>query len=225
LLALDIVFLRDVLATRIPDVVAPTAIVAAALAGHLVPAQAMKRVALGAATLAILTGAVQLAVTRPFIPGAIEAARRVTLITQRLRTVSPDITPNPSLTPLVTYLRRCTAPDERILVAGFGPEIPVLAFRPFAARLPTWIPGYYEDAADVNRALLELRREQIGAVVFLDGTAVVARLWPALLQAIRDRGFDEYAVGPINARLRVWLPHHVATASRDASTDLPCPAR
>jgi len=152
-----------------------------------------------------------------------DAFRRLSDITQRLRRVSPEIMPNPSLAPLVGYLAQCTGPDDRILVAGFGPEIPVLAHRPFAARLPTWIAGYYDDSADVNRALMQLGRERLGAAVFLDGSMVVARLWPALLQAIRDRGFEEYTVVPINSRVRVWLPHAV-DAQRDAATSLPCPA-
>ena len=224
LLSLDIVFLRDVLVTRIPDVVAPTAVVGAALAGHLLPARAMNRTAAAAAATAALLAAVAVAITRPSIPGPADAADRMVQITRRLRDVSPQITPNPSLTPLVRYLTRCTGPEDRILITGFGPEIPALAHRPFAARLPTWIPGYYEDPADVNRALLTLRRERLGAAVFLDGTPVVNRSWPALLQSIRDRGFDEYPVVPVNARLRIWLPHEAATARRDASTDLPCPA-
>jgi hypothetical protein len=132
--------------------------------------------------------------------------------------------PNPSLAPLVRYLAHCTAPDDHILVAGFGPEIPVLAHRPFAARLPTWIPGYYDDSADVNRALMQLGRERLGAAVFLDGTMVVGRSWPPLLQAIRDRGFDEYTVASVNSRIRIWLPHEVETSQRETSTGLPCSA-
>ena len=156
-------------------------------------------------------------------PQPAAAFRRLSDVTQRVRSVSPEIMPNPSLAPLVRYLAHCTGPDDRILMAGFGPEIPVLAHRPFAARLPTWIPRYYDDRADVNRALMQLGRERLGAAVFLDGSMVVARLWPALLQAIRDRGFEEYTVVPINSRVRVWLPH-AADAERDAATSLPCPA-
>jgi len=132
--------------------------------------------------------------------------------------------PNPSLAPLVEYLAHCTAANDRILVAGFGPEIPVLAHRPFAARLPTWIPGYYDDRTEVERAVMQLGREQLGAAVFLDGSMVVARFWPALLQAIQERGFEEYTSTPINSRVRIWLPH-VTDARRDPSTDLPCPPR
>jgi hypothetical protein len=219
LLSLDLVFLRDVLAARIPDVAAPTAVVAAATAAHVLSTRAVTR---GAMIAAMLIVVFQITTKTSAPPQPADAFRRLGDITQRLRHVSPEITPNPSLAPLVGYLGHCTGPDDRILVAGFGPEIPVLAHRPFAARLPTWIPGYYDDSGDVNRALMQLGRERLGAAVFLDGSTVVARFWPALLHAIQDRGFEEYTVAPINSRVRVWLPH-AADALRDAATNLPCP--
>jgi hypothetical protein len=221
LLSLDLVFLRDVLAARIPDVAAPTAIVAAATAAHVLSTRAVTR---GAMIAALLIVAVQITtrVSAPRQPA--EPLRRMSNITQRLRRVAPEIMPNPSLAPLVEYLAHCTAANERILVAGFGPEIPVLAHRPFAARLPTWLPGYYDDRTEVERAVRQLGRERLGAAVFLDGSMVVARFWPALLQAIQERGFEEYMSTPINSRVRVWLPH-VTDARRDPSTDLPCPSR
>jgi len=222
LLSLDLVFLRDVLAARIPDVVAPSAVVASAVVGHLLSPQATKRVATVILAAVFLITAVQVVRSRT-MPAPFDVARRIVDVTRRLRQVSPTIMPNPSIAPLVTYLSHCTRPDERILVAGFGPELPVLAHRPFAARLPTWIPGYYENAADVDRAVMRLRGEQLGAAVFLDGTTVVARSWPAIMRSIRDRGFDEYAVASINPRTRVWLPHAVAGARREPSIDLPCP--
>jgi hypothetical protein len=221
LLSLDLVFLRDVLAARIPDVAAPTAVVAAATAAHVLSTRAVTRGAMIAALLIVIF---QITTRVSAARQPADPFRRVSDITQRLRRVSPEIMPNPSLAPLVEYLAECTGPDDRILVAGFGPEIPVLAQRPFAARLPTWIPGYYDDGADINRAVMQLGHERLGAAIFLDGSTAVARFWPALLQAIRERGFEEYTSTPINSRLRVWLPH-VADARRDAATDLPCPPR
>ena len=221
LLSLDVVFLRDVLAARIPDVAAPTAIVAAATAAQILSTRAVTRGAMIAA-LVFVVFQITTRVSAPRQPA--EPFRRMSDITQRLRRVSPEIMPNPSLAPLVEYLGQCTGPDDRILVAGFGPEIPVLAHRPFAARLPTWIPGYYDDSAEVDRALRQLGRERLGAAVFLEGSMAVARFWPSLLQAVRERGFEEYTSAPINSRLRVWLPQ-VAAARRDPATDLPCPSR
>lgn len=218
LLSLDLVFLRDVLAARIPDVVAPTAVVAAATAAHVLSTRAVTR---GAMIAAILIGILQITTKPSAAPQPGDAFRRLSDVTQRLERVSPEIMPNPSLAPLVGYLAHCTRPDDRILVAGFGPEIPVLAHRPFAARLPTWIPGYYEDGEDVSRALLQLGRERLGAAVFLDGSMMVVRFWPTLLRAIQDLGFEEYTVASINSRVRVWLPH-AAGAQRDTATSLPC---
>ena len=222
LLTLDIVFLRDVLGARVPDVVAPTAVVAAAIAGLFMSERAMRTAAAVGFVLLIVVAAALLP-GRTNSGASVNAFTRVSQISQRLRQVSPEIIPNPSMAPLITYLSQCTDPQDRVLVTGFGPEIPALAHRPFAARLPTWIPGYYEDAADVNRALMRLRDERLGAAVFLDGTPVVEHSWPALMAAIRDRGFDEYATRSYNGRLRVWLPHEVRDARRDAATDLPCP--
>jgi len=221
LLSLDVVFLRDALAARIPDVVAPTAIVAAATAAHLLSIRAVAR---GAMIAALVIAVLQVTTKLATPPQPADAFRRLSDITQRLRRVSPEIVPNPSLAPLTSYLTRCTGAGDRVLVAGFGPEIPVLAHRPFAARLPTWIPGYYVDSAEIERALMQLGREPLGAAVFLDGSMVVERFWPALLQAVRDRGFEEHAVSPINARVRIWLPHSGDTR-RDTATNLPCPSR
>lgn len=223
LLSLDFVFLRDVLAARIPDVIAPTAIVAAATAAHVLPAHVSKRVVTVVAVVAILAAVVQITTKAAAVPTPPEATRHLMDVTQRLQRVSPEIMPNPSLAPLVAYLARCTSAGARVLVTGFGPEIPALANRPFAARLPTWIPGYYENELEVDRALTQFGREQVGAAIFLDGTSVVARSWPALLHAVKARGFEEHTVAGMNPRVRVWLPP-VGGELRDTATDLPCAA-
>ena len=221
LLTLDVVFLRDVLGARIPDVIAPTAVVAAAIAGRFLSERAMRTAAAVGFVLLIVVAAALLP-HRSDSGTSVNAFARVSQISRRLRQVSPEIIPNPSMAPLITYLSQCTDPQDRVLITGFGPEIPALAHRAFAARLPTWIPGYDEDEADVNRALTRLHDERLGAAVFLDGTAAVEHSWPALMAAIRDRGFDEYAPGSNDGRLRVWLPHEVRDARRDPAMDLPC---
>jgi hypothetical protein len=225
LLAMDVVFLRDVLATRIPDVIAPTAVLAAAIAGHMLSRRSVERaatIALVASMAAVALGIVRLAVSNP---ASLNVFLRVAVVTERLRRASPDIIPDPSLAPLIDYISRCTATDQRVLVAGFGPEVPALARRPFAAGLPTWIPGYYDDEADVTRALARLQREPVAVAVLLDGTTAFTQSWPSLADAVHARAREEYAVPSINARLRVWLPHAIDDAPLDASTRLPCHVR
>jgi hypothetical protein len=224
LLTLDVVFLRDVLDARIPDVIAPTTLVAAAIAGRVMSQRAMQTAALVGFVL-LIVGAAAVLPARTDPGPSLNAFARAAQIGSRLREVSPEIIPNPSVAPLIAYLSHCTDPASRVLVTGFGPEIPALAHRPFAARLPTWIPGYYEDAADVHRALARLRDERLGAAVFLDGTPVVEHSWPQLMAAIRERGFDEYAPVSDNGRMRVWLPHGAHGARPDIATHLPCAAR
>jgi hypothetical protein len=201
---------------------APTVVIAAAITGQYLSQRAMKNVAMIGMIVIVAAITVHVARGSESVSTLREPVGRIGQITRRLREVSADIIPNPSTAPLITYLSRCTAPGDRVLVAGFGPEIPALAHRPFAARLPSWLPGYYEDPADVNRALARLRRERLGAAVFLDGSPVVVHSWPGLMEAIRGRGFDEYAVPSIDTRIRVWLPRAANGARHDSETDLPC---
>ena len=223
LLTMDVVFLRDVLATRLPDVVAPTAVVAAAILGHLFSDRSVLRLGTIAIVAVALGGTVEAARVARARPASLNVLRHIGQVTTRLRQASPEIIPNPSLAPLIDYLSRCTRPEQRVLVVGFGPEVPVLAHRPFAAGLPTWIPGYYDDVSDVARAVSRLQREELGAVVILDGPNELTQAWPPLAAAVRARTVDVYGVPSIDERLRVWLPHSAATEPMEP-TGLPCPA-
>jgi hypothetical protein len=222
-LLIDVVFLRDVLAARLPDVVAPIVVVSAAVTARLFSARVLNRAAIAAAVVVVIAFAALPGAANPdAIPTPAALVRRAVRVTHRLQDAAPEIQPNPRLAPLVSYLARCTAATDRILVVGFGPEIPVLARRPFAGGLPSWIPGYYEDPDDVARAIARLNREQVGAAVMLDGSTVFMNLWPELGRWMRDRPFDEHAIPSIDSRIRVWLPRVAPATPADAATGLPC---
>jgi hypothetical protein len=221
-LTIEVVFLRDVIPTRLPDVVAPLAVVAAAVAGRLLPSGMLSRAA-GVTLVATLgVGAALTAMSPGRLPAPSIVVSQPVRVTRRLAQTSPEIQPNPRLAPLVDYLARCTAATDRILVGGFGPEIPVLAHRAFAGGLPSWIPGYYDSTADVKRALARLNREQVGAAVLLDGSEDFKSAWPALGRWLSERGWEEHAVPLVDSRVRVWLPRVAPTASVDHATGLPC---
>jgi hypothetical protein len=222
-LLLDIAFLRDVLTARVADVVAPMAVVAAAIAGHLWPPATLRRASVVVLVIAVPFAAAALTMRARGATATLNPVGRVSQVTRRLLAASPEIQPNPRLAPLVAYLARCTGPGERILVSGFGPELPILAGRPFAGGLSSWIPGYYEDAYDVDRAVAQLDRERVGAAVMLDGSRVFFLLWPRLGDWLRSHSFEEYALTPINDRVRVWLPSMTRRAPVDMRTGLPCP--
>jgi hypothetical protein len=144
---------------------------------------------------------------------------RWTRIATRLREARPEVMPVPALAPLVRFIERCTSPSDRVIVGGFGPELPVLAHRAFAGGIPQWLPGYYVDAADVARARAQLAREHVGIAVMLEGGDTFRSSWPAIAADLRARGLATYLFPQTPQAIELWLPPSPMT---DTDTGLPC---
>ena len=103
-----------------------------------------------------------------------------------------------------------------MLVSGFGPEIPVLAGRPFAGGLPSFIPGYGTAPRDVERAATQLARENVSMAVMLEGSAAFVDEWPRLAADLRARHFVERTWRVDGTNVVVWIPDELAARASDA---------
>jgi hypothetical protein len=63
------------------------------------------------------------------------------------------------------YVAECTRPDDYLLIAGYAPELPVLARRRFAAGQSTTSLSYYTSESDQRRALARLNRQSVPIVL------------------------------------------------------------
>ena len=205
----DLVFVRDAVVTRLPDVVALSALLIAWLAGRL-PSALVRWAGLGAVAAAAVVVAVVLARQGYGVPSPGGVMRRFQIVATNLRDATPDAVPNRELLPLVRYLATCTPATERVLVSGFAPQIPVLAGRAFAAGLPAWLGGYYTSSSDVERAAALLSREAVSLVVLLEGADAFTSSWPRLAADLRARGFVERTWQIDDRQVVVWLPSHRA---------------
>jgi hypothetical protein len=75
------------------------------------------------------------------------------------------------LAPFIAYLRECTAPDDRVMYAGYAPETYFLARRGFAAGQVVFEGRYYSSPEAQALMLRRLRREQVPVVALADENA------------------------------------------------------
>jgi len=87
-----------------------------------------------------------------------------------------------------SYLDRCTTPSDRLLVAGFMPEIPYFARRPFAGGQSTFVSGYY-GSAENQRLVIERLRSQRAPFVLMPNTELAEfnQGFPMVAEYLRTR--------------------------------------
>jgi hypothetical protein len=219
----DLVLLRDAPGARLPDVVATTAVLVATIAGRLIPQRTRNRNSTRPILLiaaAVIAAAIGLIAARGRVASATpNLANRWQKVVTRLRDAPPEIMPDPRRAALIRFIERCSAPDERVLIGGFGPELPVLAHRAFAGGLPDWIRGYYEHPDDVMQARAQLGRERVAIAVMLDGGDAFASSWPGIAEDLRARGLTRYDLSLSSGSVELWIR---PVPPRDAETGLPC---
>lgn len=221
-LLLELAFLRGDLATRLPDVSGPVVITAAWLVGRLLSPRAIRAAAGGAVLVAGVVGIVAFAARGYRMPSPASVVRRSAIVAEQLRNPASSTSPR-TVAMSVRYLSACTSPASRVLVEGFGPDIPVLAHRPFAGGVPDWLPGYYESPEEVQRAIDRLNREHPAAAIMLEGSDAFERSWPAAAGWFTRNGYTRVHAGAIDAAADIWV-WNPDPARTDPATGAPCPA-
>lgn len=233
-IAVNLALLRDPLQGRLPDVAVPACI----LAAWLMPQAwyiGTARVAVRA--LVIVVAAISgIGVNVVGIPA--EQANRAGFLSSRPRLVAqarervaelrapfaPRQLPSriiQDLVPFLEYLRRCTAPDHRLFVAGDAPEIYVFARRLFAGGQPALRAGFFSTIADQRRLVLRMRRQQVPLALVL--TEADRTVFPLVIAELETE-FRPLVEIPVEGRGNVVVRIHrrFPTHGVDPATKLPC---
>jgi hypothetical protein len=221
-LLMNLVFLRDVVWTRLPDVAGLAVLLLAWLAGRLVRSRILAWT--GAAVLAASAAVVALALARQGygVPMPADVIPHVRRVADRMADDGRTFDAGKPATRAAQYVKRCTAPSARVLVGGFAPEIPVLAGRPFAGGVPDFLPGYYESPVEVERTIARLERRPPAVAIMMEGSAPFVTKWPAVAAWLRARGFEERDGARIGPGITVWARPGEPS---DPDTGLPCVGR
>jgi hypothetical protein len=123
------------------------------------------------------------------------------------------------------YLAECTTPEDRVLMATYAPEVPVLARRLVAAGQGTFGLTFYESDTQQDEAVARLARQSVPVVLgaFDDFEGEFAddyrRVYGYVAEHYRDAG-----VIPVDGRprFRVLVDADRAPARRDPVFGLPC---
>lgn len=236
--------LRNPLSNRLGDVAVPQTILAAwllpaawrTLRASRPPGRLALRTGV-AAVVALLTLSVvefgdtadRLDSIGPLRPGAL--ARRAATVTRALRDIDtffgiPTETPLAPL-PLVTYLRACTQPDDRVMYVGYAPETYFFARRGFAAGQVVFEGTYYTSPEEQALMLSRLRREQAPVIAMPDENAADFRDKLDAVAAYIDANYARAGTIdlPGDRRGDVFLDRRRASAGVYAPLGWPCFAR
>jgi hypothetical protein len=122
------------------------------------------------------------------------------------------------------YVAECTSPDDYLFVAGYAPEIAVLARRRFAAGLGTVSLSFYTSERDQQRALARLAHQSVPvALADASGFDEFRTDYPLLAQYLASR-YREAGRIPANddRAFLVFVDHGRQSSGRDAHYGLPC---
>ncbi len=236
---LNLAFLRESLAVRVPDAVALAVLLGAWVLSLSMRGRGTWRAVrtIGAvAIVSVTTGAVFVAAEAREQLGRTDVwsgwrgvAERTADLTRRMNLPWPEGDHIPSrysgdLMPFLTYLQRCTSPDDRLLMTGLFPEMYVLAERGFAGGQIAFMPGYYSGDDDQVRTIARLEAQSVPFVVLVRELEPGIRSEMPLIAAYVEARYEPLAdiAVPETQGVRVYVEKGRPSARIDAVTGWPC---
>ena len=121
-------------------------------------------------------------------------------------------------------LSECTAPDDRVLVAAYAPEVAVFARRGFAGGQPTVSLSLYTSEAEQQETLARWDRQSVPIVLATDELeSDFVGDYPLLARRVAERYHEAGAIplGDEN-RFRVFVENGRPVRGTDTFFGLPC---
>jgi hypothetical protein len=230
-IAANVILMRHPVWVRVPDAVVPAVVIGAWLVRRawLARAQYVRMAAvvfvLGAAVFVSELGNVRENLDRAGVsdPWRLPAlfAERSAMLRDRFGSDPPSRVVVP-LKPFFAYLDRCTTSQHRLFIAGFLPEVPYYAQRPFAGGaheyFTYWLPR------DQQWIVAHLR-QQIApfALMPIEVAEVIDADLPNVASYLRGR-YRVLADVPVpeGRGVRILIDDSLPPTSRDAETGWPC---
>jgi len=241
-ITMNLGFLRSPLPARVPDAVAPAVVLLSWLVAWTGTAGARARgvrMAFAAAAFGVVGVAVGSAadlsgeLNRAGILGRSGAFdRRIADLSARLRKSQPEGDQIPSrnslaLQPFFAFVRRCTAPTDRIVMTGLSPDVFVLADRGFAGGQMAFRPNFYPDPTDQQRAVDRMLRQSVPFFILsLEEEADFRGALQVVAMHLDQRYVPlvDLAV-PETRGLRIFVERDRAAGATDPASGWPCFAR
>jgi len=229
-------FLRDPLEARLPDAVVPAVVLGAWLARRAWTLERGRSAALAGMFLMVVSsgwatweiGRVGDELNQMNVSGPSDVVARFRAQTTALKSRFPPRRMTTrfvqGLTPVFGYLDRCTTPADRVLTAGFMPEVPYYARRGFAGGQLVFMNGYYTSEALQQRVVQRLRRQRVPiALVPSDYAVDLAEDFRVVSAHVRGR-YQTLATIEIDdeVSVEVLVDSELQALSRDIVTGWPC---
>jgi hypothetical protein len=220
--------LREPVAARIGGMAGPPMVLLAFVAAPLMQSMRSIRLIVGLiCVIAVTVGLTQVSTTA--VLRRLDLSRATAALAARARSPVPLENLPPQTTGLVAYLRDCTAPDHRVMLTWFAPEIHFFAQRSFAGSVD-YFGGHWSEPRFQRRILQKLESEPVPLVIRHEnsGEPPFSAVYP-LIDAYLSQNYvaagESYFSDTESTKknpYRVWV-HKAWRATRQwKDTSLPC---